>query len=148
MSACSSIYTVQDEMYDSPPPPKGPAPQAWGNEIPKELQSTTATHLVSGISQDEYDKVSRDNAKLARKVDELTLQVKALLDLNTPVIKMPAPAPLDIQGIIAATTEAVLQAIYAHQRQIEGSEEETPFFPPGEIDPDMSLDSELTERKT
>ena len=66
MSACSSIYTVQDEMYDIPQAPTRPAPQAWGNEIPKDVVSATTTHLVSGISQDEYDKVSRDNAKLAR----------------------------------------------------------------------------------
>jgi hypothetical protein len=146
MSACSSIYTVQDETYDLPPPPKGPAPQAWGHEIPKELQSSAPTHVVSGISQDEYDKVTRDNAKLSRKIDELTTQVTALLAQGSAATRAPS-VQQDRQMLIEETTRAVLEAIYAQQKALAENVDEPANTTLPEDDMNVSFDSSQTYRQ-
>ena len=143
MSACSSIYTVQDEIFDVPPPQKGPAPQAWGNEIPKDVLSTAATQVESNISQDDFDKVNRENVRLSRKIDELTQQVQALLQQGTVARSAPA---LALNEIITATTQAVLEAIRL-QKANENSFEVDIDDPQFNTDPklNMSVDSDLTE---
>ena len=113
LSACSSIYSVEDNTYDLPPSDDRPIPQAWGHSasVPDVLNTTTATQSVSGISQDEYDRMACENQKLNRKIEELTSKMTSW-EQQQPVN---IPQPLDMQSIIAATTEAVLRQMLALQ---------------------------------
>ncbi|KAL7574196.1 hypothetical protein ACA910_014871 [Epithemia clementina (nom. ined.)] len=137
-SSCSSMYTLQDESFDDPPQLAGPVSQAWGPP-PSSLRTLTPSPVSSGVSQDEFDHVTQENARLARKVDELTDQVKSLLaQMNTQHMTRSFAAPThgpptpDLQAIIAATTQAVLAQL---SQSHTASESATPR------DGDISYDS-------
>ena len=128
LSACSSLYTSnEDSNFDSAPAPTVAAPQAWGNiSIPKVLDLTVTTLANSAISQDAFDRATRDNAKLNQKVDDLTSTVQQLLSkISELVAQPPRPTPtpspvlpVDLEQIIAATTRAVMES-YARTLQRE-----------------------------
>jgi hypothetical protein len=165
LSACSSIYSLEDETHDFPPMTDRPIPQAWGSPdpIPDLLNTTTATQSVSGISQDEFDRVTRENLKLTRQIQELTNKMQAWEQKQTAV---PQLHQLDMQSIIAATTQAVLNSMTGMlaapmQRKEETEQESTKggannsteeddiamsvdTFPANQTDPDASFDSCLT----
>ena len=137
MSACSSIYTVQDEDFNLPPASsKGPTTQAWG-AIPTVLETKVATPSVSAISQDEFDKQTRANAKLERKVEELTEQVQALLLLTQK--QSTANTPPDIKSIVAETMKEYMKSVYKDQAK---ATQQNALSPPGSpIQPaNMSID--------
>jgi hypothetical protein len=117
MSACSSIYTIQDDTFDLPPERSNAITQAWGGDpVPALLDSTVSTPANSGISQDDFDAVNRENARLNRKLDELTVLVKNMQQSHqTPQ----QPSQIDMNIIIAAATQAALQAVAAAQLQRE-----------------------------
>jgi hypothetical protein len=131
LSACSSIYSLNDDTnYNVTPPSTIAAPQAWGGtvSIPTVLDATISTPANSGISQDAFDNVTQDNLKLNRKVDELTTTVQQLLSKmsemleaqTAPTRPTPTPTPVlltrYIEQIIAATTRAVMES-YARTLQ-------------------------------
>ncbi|KAL7565868.1 hypothetical protein ACA910_007426 [Epithemia clementina (nom. ined.)] len=121
-SACSSVYTLQDDTYDDPPANAGPVPQAWDN-IPSCVRSATASSVPSGVSQDEFDRVSLENARLSRRVDDLMAQVQSLLSRLPPdqptasATSSSFVSPADIQQIIATTTQAVIRQLHQHTAQ-------------------------------
>ena len=147
VSNCSSIYTVGDENYDDPPPPNNPAPQAWtgNNKIP-ELLDTTVSTPASGISQDEFDKVQRENTKLSKKIDDLTSQVTALLESQQQ--KAPSKYDIDMEMIVAKATEAATNAVMLSMKKIR--EQEVPTKQKRSHEPnilDMSCDASDDEGK-
>ena len=125
VSNCSSIYTVGDETYDDPPPQNNPAPQAWtGNsKIPELLDTTVSTPADSGISQDEFDKVQRENTKLSKKIDDLTSQVTALLQSQQQ--KAPNKYEMDMEMIVAKATEAATNAVMLSMQKLQGESKST-----------------------
>jgi hypothetical protein len=120
MSACSSIYTVDNDDFDLPPAPTNAAPQAWGNvsRIPELLNSTVSTPANSGISQDEFDKVTRENAKLLRKLDELNKKFDDFVTARAPSNNPPPSAvpPFDLNQMAATITATVLRSIAQAQQ--------------------------------
>jgi hypothetical protein len=74
LSACYSMYAAQDtdDTFDQPPVSSIPMAQAWGGPtVPSTILEPTVTTPISGISQDVYDQVIRDNDSLRA---ELTAQ--------------------------------------------------------------------------
>jgi hypothetical protein len=171
LSACSSIYSLEDETYDFPPIIDRPIPQAWGppDAIPVLVNPTPSTQSVSGISQDDFDKVTRENQKLTRQIQELMNKMQAW-EQKQVVPPTVVPQQLDMQSIIAATTEAVLSTMARLQQvqnpgqvvqqqiiQTGGANNSTeaddsnmvdPIFPANEANPnDESMDSCLTPER-
>ena len=162
MSACSSLYSVEDNTHDFPPITYRPIPQAWvpPTPVPNQLNTTKITHSVSGISQDEFNRVTRENLKLTRKIEELTSKMTQWEQRQT----QPQVQPMDLQSIIAATTKAVLETMTQlhlnpqqmgdqhHLQQLQGganNSTDVPILDMSAIDvlnPDMSLDSEWTPK--
>ena len=120
VSNCSNLYTAQDDLFDAPPAKSNPTPQAWGNHKVPDLIDSTVSTPASGISQDDFDRVSRENARLTRKIDTLMEQVQALLVKETKVEPTPkAQVKLDqaeIAQIVAAVTQAMLEKEKSQQQ--------------------------------
>ena len=81
MSAFTNMYALQDNSCDHPPQFNGPSPQSWS---PPSTVSYAATVSISDasprqISQEAFDKVTQENARLSRHVNELVAHVSALL---------------------------------------------------------------------
>jgi hypothetical protein len=157
LSACSSIYSLDDSKHDFPPLADRPITQAWGSPlVPDTLNTTTATHSVSGISQDDFDRVTQENQKLTRKLEELTSKMDAWEKREVP----PPEHRLDMQQIIAATTEAVLASMQRvtqkrqrddhNQQEQQGGANNSIMQEdrdPGIANLDTSFDSALTLRE-
>ena len=113
LSACSSIYSIEDDNLDFPPITNKPVVQAWGNPLPvaQVNTSTTATNSVSGISQDEYDRMARENQNLNQKIEELTNKMKMWEQKKS----QSTPPQIDIESIVAATAEVVMQRMIRMQ---------------------------------
>ena len=60
LSACSSIFSLNDVDFSNPPPSTNPSTQAWGppDKIPTSFNLTADTQVESGVSQDEFEKVN------------------------------------------------------------------------------------------
>jgi hypothetical protein len=110
LSACSSIYSLDDDTHDFPPITDKPMVQAWGPAPIPEVLHSTASQSVSGISQDEYDRMARENQNLNRKIEELTIKMKSF-ERQKPT----TTPPIDIQSIIDATTSAVMSQLMRMQ---------------------------------
>ena len=81
MSAFTNMYAIQVDSCDHPPQFNGSSPQAWS---PPSTASYTATVSISDtspsqISQEAFEKVTQENARLSRRIDELVAQVSALV---------------------------------------------------------------------
>ena len=132
-------------MDFSSPPATGPAIQAWGPKIPRELHTTSETQVESGVSSANYPPIDREKEKMAREIQDLKEQVKTLLQRS----KTPGPVQqpnIDMSVIIKATTEAVMN-IVSQQRRPElinaptDTREVNSAANADEDNPDMSLDS-------
>jgi hypothetical protein len=131
MSACSSIFNVEDIEFNSPPAPTNAAPQAWGGDAPDILTTAESAPAVSGITQDEHDKLVRENNKLIRTIEELTRQVKSLAEKQAQTQPPPppiSPPVMDIQQIIAALQSAV--ALAAQQQSQPDRPQNAPTVQP------------------
>ena len=81
MSAFTNMYAIQDGSCDHPPQFNGPYPQSWS---PPSTISYAATVSISDtspsqISQEAFEKVTQENARLSCCIDELVAQVSALI---------------------------------------------------------------------
>jgi hypothetical protein len=116
LSSCSTIFANETTDFSGPPVTSSPAIQAWGPippNIPKDVQSTTTTQIVSGLSSN-YNEFDREREQMAREIRELKAQVQSLL--QKPQNQAPIPTGIDITAIIAATTEAVMQRMIQQQQ--------------------------------
>jgi hypothetical protein len=151
MTNASSIYTVQEDVFDLPPARSNPAPQAWGGDpIPALLDSTVSTPANSGISTEEYDTVKRDNERLKRELATLTSRFDQYLNSQTP--PPPAhnnfPPSFDMKEFIAATTQAVLQSVAEAQLQRGQIPPAIHAQPQSPSRRDQSLDTSMDEDLT
>jgi hypothetical protein len=75
-------------------------PQAWGTPLAVHnvefLNTTNATQSVSGISQDDYDKMARENRNLTRQLAELIAKMNSWEQPRQPV-QPPPPVRQEIQ---------------------------------------------------
>ena len=74
------------------------------DSIPNTLDLTNPTQVSSGVSHDEFEKVNRENNKLAREVKDLQNQVKELLTRSSPSPQLPEH---HLSQIIAAVKAAM-----------------------------------------
>ena len=67
--ACSYVYTVYDGTPHTPPIDSTPSTQVWDdpNTIRTTINPSTSI-LSSGITLDDFDKVTQENAKLVQEV--------------------------------------------------------------------------------
>ena len=81
LSAFTNMYALKDDSCDQPPQFNGPSPQSWSP--PSTMLYATTISISdtspSQISQEIFDKVTQENARLSRHVNELVAQVSALL---------------------------------------------------------------------
>jgi hypothetical protein len=140
LSACSSIYSLEDDTHDFPPITDRPIPQAWGtpDTVPDLLNSTAVSQTVSGISQDEFDRVTRENSKLTRQIQELTNKMQEWEQKQTNQPR--PPQQLDMQSIIDATTAAVLSAMAKIQSQEQGHTAQQPIILTGGANNSMEVE--------
>ena len=75
------MYAIQDDSCDHPPQFNGPSPQSWSP--PSTVSYTDMVSISdtspSQISQEAFEKVTQENARLSRRVDELVAQVSVLI---------------------------------------------------------------------
>ena len=91
MSALTNMYAIQDDSCDHPPQFNRPSPQSWS---PPSTVSYAATVSISDtspsqISQEAFEKVTQENARLSRHVNELVTQVSALVQQSKCTIVDP-----------------------------------------------------------
>ena len=127
LSACSSVFSNQNDDFSYPPDNSSPAIQAWGPtppKIPREFQTELDTQVESGLSSEGYARVDHEKEKMAKEIRDLKAQVKSLLQISQQP-QVPPPQPnFDMQAIIEATTRAVMQSIHQqeqHQQQHQGN---------------------------
>ena len=115
-SSCDSMYSNTEGEHDEPPPSNNPAPQAWTGEskIPEVLDKTVVTQANSGISQDAFDEVQRENKKLTRQIDTLTSQVQQLIESQKQRDTVKEP---DFAMIIKQAAEAAVQSMLSQQKR-------------------------------
>ena len=92
------MYALQDDSCNHPPQFNGPSPQSWS---PPSTVSYAATVSISDtspsqISQEAFEKVTQESARLSRHVDELVAQVSALVQqskhtVDEPIIQSTSP---------------------------------------------------------
>ena len=147
MSAFTNMYTLQDDSCDHPPQFNGPSPQSWSP--PSTVSYATAVSISNTspnqISQEAFEKVTQENARLSRHVNELIAQVSALIQqskytvvepitqstspssppANTTVNPPPNVAPTtpvsslppdQVQAIVNQTAAVVLSAIESSRK--------------------------------
>ena len=82
MSACNSIYTVEDTTFNAPPDSEGPTTQSWGTPgsgVPLTIANTPSTAVSSiGQQSQEVTRLTQANAKQARELTELREQLQSL----------------------------------------------------------------------
>ena len=110
MSAFTNIYAIQDDSCDHPPQFNGPSPQSWS---PPSTALYAATVSISDtspsqISQEAFEKVTQENARLSHCVDELVDQVSALVQQSKcsgvePIPQVNPPTSLPANPIITNT---------------------------------------------
>ena len=147
MSAFTNMYAIQDDSCNHPPQFNDPSPQSWS---PPSTLSYAAMVSISDtspsqISQEAFEKVTQENARLSWHVDELIAQVSALvqqskhtvdkpithlnfstnLPANTTITPTPKPTlnplvqslpPEQVQAIIDQAAAAVLSTIESSQK--------------------------------
>ena len=143
MSTFTNMYAIQDDSCDHPPQFNGPSTQSWSppsTVLYTAMVSISDTSL-SQISQEAFEKVTQENARLSRRIDKLVAQVSALvqrskcscvepipqvnprtslLQANPIITNTPKPAPTppvpslppeQVQAIVDQAPAAVLSAI-------------------------------------
>ena len=148
MSTFTNMYAIQDDSCNHPPQFNGPSPQSWS---PLSTVSYAATVSISDtspsqISQEAFEKVTQENARLSRRIDELVAQVSALIQqtkcsgeettsqvhpptsplantiiTNTPkhatTPPVPSLPPEQVQAIIDKAAAAVLSVIDSSRKR-------------------------------
>lgn len=122
LSACTSLYSINNKLNNDPPTDTNPAPQVWGT--PPSIATTSAT--PSTITQDEFTKVLEENKQMAQQIKALQQQVLSLLKQDTKsqsTTSPPQPAP-DLQKLIITIMQQVIHQLKsttpAHQLQEAG----------------------------
>jgi hypothetical protein len=117
LSSCSTVFSDQNTDFSAPPVPNSPAIQAWGPvqpNIPREIQSTATTQVVSGISSSNYTEVDREKEQMTREIRELKAQVQKLL--QKPTERTPVSTPtVDMSSIMAEVRKEVQKAMQLNQ---------------------------------
>lgn len=94
LSACSSMYSVHDNPLSDPPVDSIPVTQAWG--VPKKL-TNPLPEPPSTVSQEEFEKVSKENKQLSLQIGDLQEQFSLLLQQQqskqAPASPPPPPQP-------------------------------------------------------
>ena len=148
MSAFTNMYAIQDDSCNHPPQFNGPSPQSWS---PPSTVLYAATVSISNsspsqISQEAFEKVTQENARLSRHIDKLVAQVSSLIQqtkcsgeesppqvhpptsppATTIITNTPKPAttppvpslpPEQVQAIIDQAAAAVLSAIDSSRKR-------------------------------
>ncbi|KAL7580872.1 hypothetical protein ACA910_001141 [Epithemia clementina (nom. ined.)] len=128
VSSCSTIYSAASEghsadesAFDQPPRGSAPIPQAWSTPLPPSVAHASPATVTedSPISQEAFDRVTRDNERLSRQISVLTDQVQQLLSAQKRQNTVPPPPPvatrdIDVEQIVLATTKSVLAALQHH----------------------------------
>ena len=148
MSTFTNMYTIQDDSCVHPPQFNGPSPQSWSppSTVSYGAMVSISDTSPSQISQEAFEKVTQENARLSRRIDELVAQVSALIQqtkcsseettpqvhpptsplANTIITNTPKPAPTppvpslpleQVQVIIDKATAAVLSAIDSSRKR-------------------------------
>ena len=109
LSACNTMYSLDNEAFDEAPLSSRPVTQGWDNPVPLSVMtaSTPATPSTMGHShavQHELTTVKQENNLLKRQIAELTKQVQILA--NKPL----SISPEAMNQIVTAATQAVMQA--------------------------------------
>ena len=147
MSVFTNMYALQDDSCDQPPQFNGPSPHSWSppSTLPYTTTVSTSDTSPSQISQEAFDKVTQENARLSHHVDELVAQVTALVQqskhtfvepvahltspssppanttLNPQTTVTPTPSvsslpPEQVQTIVDLAAAAVLSAIESSRK--------------------------------
>ena len=81
MSTFTNMYAIQDDSCDHPPQFNGPSPQSWSppSTILYAAMVSISDTSPSHISQEAFEKVTQENARLSHRIDELVAQVSSLI---------------------------------------------------------------------
>ena len=91
MSAFTNMYALQDDSCDHPPQFNGPSPQSWSPPAAVSFAAMVSISdtFPSQISQEAFEKVTQENARHSRRVDELVAQISALVQQSKHTIVKP-----------------------------------------------------------
>lgn len=117
LSACSSIYTVEDDYYNNPPTSSLPPSQAWGNiSLPTYVEPPTLPPIESLTTPTTLQSLLQQNQQLQRKVSAPTASVQKLLQEHTNIHNSNSSQSLltsnfqEIVSAVVATIEPQLSA--------------------------------------
>ncbi|KAL7576952.1 hypothetical protein ACA910_006708 [Epithemia clementina (nom. ined.)] len=127
LSTCSSLYSLEDSQYREPihssPTGSSPATQAWTSPVPvPTIVETRTSTTASPITQDNLDRVQRNNDRLTKELSKMKAQMSTLLAAHNkqptvlPTTQQPLPTQvtpytMDIDMIV----KSVLAALQAEQ---------------------------------
>ena len=110
MSAFTNMYAIQDNSCDHPPQCNGPSPQSWSppSTVSYAAMVSISDTSPSQISQEVFEKVTQENARLSRHIDELVAQVSDLVQQSKcpgvdPITQVNPPTSLPANTIITTT---------------------------------------------
>ena len=106
MSAFTNMYALQDDSCNQPPQFDGPSPQSWSP--PSTMLYATTVSISdtspSQISQEAFNKVTQENARLSQHVDELVAKVSTLLQQSKHTFVEPTANSTCLSSPPATTT--------------------------------------------
>ena len=110
MSVFTNMYAIPDDSCDHPPQFNGPCPKSWSSPSTVSYAVTVSISdtCPSQISQELFEKVTQENARLSRRIDKLVDQVSALVQQSNcpgvdPITQMNLPTSLPANTIITTT---------------------------------------------
>ncbi|KAL7563912.1 hypothetical protein ACA910_008044 [Epithemia clementina (nom. ined.)] len=130
--ALSSDFT--GPTFDQPPHGSPPTPQAWSTSLPPSVvHAETTTTTDSPLSQEAFDRVNGENARLSRELETLNEKVCMLLTVHQRREELPLPSAssVDIEQIILATTKSVLAALQQSSAPVPAVQGNGPTGPIG-----------------
>lgn len=147
ISNCASVFTINDPTLDTLPTDTSPSPQIWrtaSTDVPLVINTTNTFPASSGVTTEDFECVTQENATLSRRLKKVDTQLRNLLALQ----KATQPTQfdtmtLDINTIIAAATNAATKA--ATQAALAAVRQE---FAPIAPQPSNNTELKATSRPT
>ena len=142
ISACSSIFTVQSEVFNDPPQSTTVPVQAWASPdgIPNSLTTHTIMTPNSSITDVELIKKQEEIDHLQSQVATLTQQVKMLVDNQNRVDPICQSSPSQGVEISADSIAKVAQMVLQQMRQTNDTLNEIDTVDLTDFPSDLNMD--------